>query len=262
MTGHFCADCRREYLQEELDRNPSGQRKCSACGSKRVDVEVHPPTIVAKAQVGTPSIMITTHLWTTWMGIAIDQAHAALQARQEALNGSSDSWSGHLTQEFNAAIVAVAGSAHALDALYGSAAVPASIRAPFLGKGTKRHGKIREALKAIYNTGPVNTFWNREFEWLFELRDAAAHAEEKPRPPVSHPLGTNTAYEQVAYSAESALRAASFALSVLRRCADFPRPTVSESVAWASAHRRAVDDLEQRWNSQTNTIGVNPTSTS
>ena len=75
------------------------------------------------------------------------------------------------------------------------------------GRGTKRHGKIREALKQVFDTGQVNTKWLADFDWLFDLRDAALHAEEKPRPPVPHPLGTNTARENVDYSIESAERA-------------------------------------------------------
>jgi hypothetical protein len=81
-------------------------------------------------------------------------------------------------------------------------------------EGTKRHGKIREALKQVFDTGPVNHEWVSEFGWLFDLRDAAAHAEESPKTPVRHPIGTDTAPEQVDYSVESAERAVAFALGL------------------------------------------------
>jgi hypothetical protein len=55
-----------------------------------------------------------------------------------------------------------------------------------------------------------------EFEWLFDLRDAAEHPEESPKLSVPHPLGTNTTPEQVDYSMESATKAVESALSVLR----------------------------------------------
>jgi hypothetical protein len=80
-------------------------------------------------------------------------------------------------------------------------------------------------------------------DWLFDLRDAALHAEEKPRPPVSHPLGTNTAWENVDYSIESAERAVDLAVSVLKWCVDHPRPNVTDAVAWAGANRASVQEL-------------------
>lgn len=62
-------------------------------------------------------------------------------------------------------------------------------------------------LKHVFDTGPMNNRWVSEFEWLFDLRDAALHAQEKPRPLVPHPLGTGAAQEDVDYSVESAERA-------------------------------------------------------
>ena len=52
-----------------------------------------------------------------------------------------------LNDEFEAAIVAVAASAHALDALYGSAVIPQSVRAQWRHLSSSREGHIREALK-------------------------------------------------------------------------------------------------------------------
>lgn len=120
------------------------------------------------------------------------------------------------------------------------------------GDRTKRHGKIREALKHVFLTGPVNTAWVDHFEWLFDLRDAAAHAEERPRSPIAHPLGTNTAPEQVHYSMESAVVAVELALSVLRWCVDHPRPSVPDAVQWAAVNQSTVDELERVWADEPN----------
>jgi hypothetical protein len=182
------------------------------------------------------------------MRIAIEHARAADRARMEAARERASSeisqWMG---REFEASLVAVAASAHALDALYGSTVIPASIRAEWKEKGTKRHGKIREALKRVFSTGPVNTEWVKQFGWLFDLRDAAAHAEESPKAPADHPLGTRTAPEYVEYSTESATRAVTFVLSVLRWCIDHPKADISASVDWTKAHRTTVENLEEQW---------------
>lgn len=70
-------------------------------------------------------------------------------------------------------MVAVAASVYALDTLYGSTVIPPEVRALRAGKRTRRPGKIREALKQIFGYGAVNSQWVTEFEWLFDLRDAA-----------------------------------------------------------------------------------------
>ena len=144
-----------------------------------------------------------------------------------------DNW---LRREFDTSLVAVAASAHALDALYGSTAIPDSIRAQRSKNRTKRHGKIREALKAVFITGAVNSTWTTEFRWLFELRDAAAHTEEKPKPTMPHPLGQHIAPEHVHYSTESADRATSFALSVITWCINNPRRNLAPTPCCGAQH--------------------------
>src|SRR5439155_21838497 len=131
------------------------------------------------------SILITSNLWYSWMKVAIERMHTARAARAAAAVPGipSNEISTWMSREFQASLVAVSASAHALDALYGSTVVPQAVRDMWKGKGTKRHGKIREALKQIFDTGQVNTKWVADFDWLFDLRDAALHAEEKPRPP-------------------------------------------------------------------------------
>jgi hypothetical protein len=195
--------------------------------------------------VSTPSILITTCLWPTWMRIAIDRARVASHARTEAAkdrpHNETAEW---MRIEFEASVVAVAASAHALDALYGTTVIPPAVRAHWNEKGTRRHSKIREALKQVFVTGVVNSEWATELKWLFGLRDAAAHATERPKPPVPHPLGTNTAPEQVDYSTESATKAVDLALSVLRWCVDHPRPNLADAVQWAEVNKPTVSQLE------------------
>ena len=172
-------------------------------------------------------VSINNHLWATWMKIAIEQAQRAHQARGRLASypwspeqSPSPEWIAMLEQEFQTSLVAVTASALALDALYG-AAISKQLRGSW--EDTGRAGRVQESLKRTFETGPVNNHWATEFKWLFARRDAGVHAEEEPQPSARHSLGMNLSPEYVHYSVESAERAVAFALSVLRRCVDFPR---------------------------------------
>jgi len=195
-------------------------------------------------------VSINNHLWSTWMKTAIEQAQRARQARGRLAShprsrdqSPSAEWIALLEQEFQASLVAVTASALALDALYG-AAISQQLRGS-RSKRAQRAGKIHELLKDAFDTGPVNKYWAAEFKWLFAQRDAAVHPEEKPQPSDRHPLGMNLSPEYVQYSVEPAERAVAFALSVLRRCVDFPRTGSQEAAAWALRARSKVEELEQ-----------------
>jgi hypothetical protein len=154
-----------------------------------------------------------------------------------------------LNEEFNSSIVAIAASAHALDALYGSELLkPHRPQKPHQQKssGPPRHSQIRETLKAVFNTGKVDKGWALEFKWLFELRDAAAHAEEKPNPPAMHPVGTSTSVGNINYSVEHAERATKLAISVFRWCADHPRINNPLAVTWSKNAKSIVENFESQ----------------
>ena len=244
---HFCADCAYEYDEATAQAIPSGQVRCPNCGSARISANALAETAEVVVTAYDASIVITIHLWLTWLRIAIQRAKEARSARVQIMSSGGQGAGSWMQQEFEASVVAVAASAHALDALYGSVGIPQSVRNQWKQTGTKRHGKIREALKRVFDTGPVNQQWVDEFDWLFELRDAALHAEEAPKKPVPHPTGTNTAQEQVDYSVESAERAVELALSVFRWCVDHPRTNLPEAVQWANTTRTTIEELEQHW---------------
>src|SRR5881397_528781 len=50
----------------------------------RVNVEAHAGVAEVVETAESASIQITTHLWQSWVSIAIDRAHAARRARTEA----------------------------------------------------------------------------------------------------------------------------------------------------------------------------------
>jgi predicted nucleic acid-binding Zn-ribbon protein len=251
-VAHLCTECGYKYPKVEFQATPPDQRQCPDCGSARINASVCAVVAVgAVVSVSTPSILMTTHLWPTWMRIAIDHARAACDARTEVVKGGLNNETAEWMRiEFEASVVAVAASAHALDALYGSTVIPPEVRTLWAGKRTRRPGKIREALKLVFVTDAVNSQWVTEFEWLFVLRDAATHAEESPKSSVPHPLGTNTAPEQVDYSMENATKAVELALSVLRWCVDHPRRDLADAVQWAEVNKPTMAKLETEWTGQ------------
>jgi hypothetical protein len=118
--------------------------------------------------------------------------------------------------------------------------IPAAAR----NHGQDRPGKIREAIKRTFYTGPVNTPWVAEFSKLFDLRDAAVHAGESPSVPELHPVAGYTAKETVTYSTETAEHFVDFTLYVFRWCIDHPRPG---SAVWATGVASLISELEQQW---------------
>jgi len=251
--AHFCKDCGHEYDDAALKATSASERRCPVCGSGRVSVYVKAGAAVARAVVPAPSILLTASLWIAWLSIAIERAQAARRVRGEmvSLRDQGGNAADLLSGEFEASIVALAASAHALDALYGSTVVPQSVRDQWRNSSSGREGHIREALKCVFNTGKVNTPWVTEFGWLFDLRDFAVHPPEEAEPPEPHPVVGNTSAVYVRYSCESADRAASFALSVFRWCVDNPRQTIPGAMEWATQMRPIVEQLEARWRGRT-----------
>jgi predicted nucleic acid-binding Zn-ribbon protein len=244
--AHSCAECGHAYDDTVSEAGTASDRCCPECGSDRVNASVAPATVEARTTVPTPSILLTAHLWITWLRVAIERAQQARRVREEMVRRRDQGANAAelLNDEFEASIVAVAASAHALDALYGSAAIPQSVRAQWRHSSSSREGHIREALKGVFDTGRVNTPWVTEFGWLFDLRDSAAHAREEAKSPQPHPIVGNTSQEYVTYSAESAEPAVEFALSVFRWCVDHPRPALSVATQWATAMRPVIEELE------------------
>lgn len=145
-----------------------------------------------------------------------------------------------------ASMIAVSGSAHAIDALYGTIreqiAVPPELSESWERNRTARRDRILETLKLGFDLGNV-TGWVAEFEWLFGLRDAAVHHEAEFGESVPHPSGrTNVVKEGADYSVESARRAIDLALDVLARCLTRPK---RELTVWASKHEPIVETLRE-----------------
>lgn len=254
--GHSCAECGYRNPDDVIEQTVPEERRCPQCGSRRVSAEAPAGhAAVSVTAYGPEKIAVAARLWPRWASIAIARALAARVAREQAVAATDPTTeSSLLNEEFDAALVAVSATAHTLDAFYGSV-VPATRRAAWRANRTKRRTAIHEGLKLVFATGPRNAAWGNEFKWLFCLRDASVHHEEKPRETVPHPSrDTHTGPEYADYSTESADRAVRLMLDVLRWCVDNPRakapttgPQAPTADQWARDNEPAVAILENRW---------------
>ena len=144
---------------------------------------------VATDSVGTPGILITHHLWTDWTLIASERLVSAQAARGkvEEARETGDNWAAEFEKEQRASLVAVAGSAHALDALYGALS-QISGSPSISGDRPSRHQYIREAIGNCYKLSNDEAKTLRtDMSWLFELRDSAVHYKEGAKAFEPHP---------------------------------------------------------------------------
>lgn len=188
---------------------------------------------------GAVSFTITTHVWIWWTRIAIEQERIARDARAYALEAkpSGEGFGEALLRESHASMIAVSAAAHALDAVYGS--IKSRVAS---GTADRRPMRILEALRSgIELRGREGGGgWAKEFEWLFDLRDAAIHFEEEDRPPVPHPAGTSGGVVSATYTVEAAGRAIDFLLEVLTMLVEKPRPALAD---WPESYGKSVRTL-------------------
>jgi hypothetical protein len=191
------------------------------------------------------TITMSYALWLQWGEIAVEREGSARAARAElvAQHHHGQTYSPALYDEFLAAIVAISAAAHALDALYGQL-ITTAIKSAGPKTGAGREAHIRECLKRRFHTGKRDQHWVAEFGWLFSLRDAAVHAEERPLPGVPHPSGVcNSGQMNADYSADTAMRAVDLLVDVLTTCVDNPKPQDKEAEIWATRYNPATQNL-------------------
>jgi hypothetical protein len=190
-------------------------------------------------------ILISYALWGQWGEIAVEREGMARAARAElvAQHRHGQEPAPAMLTELLASMVAISAAAHALDALYGQLVTP-DIKMAGPRDDKRREAHIRECLKRRFDTGKRDLEWVSGFQRLFDLRDAAVHAEEKPLPAVPHPSGVSNAGQVNAdYSAEEAVKAVDLMLDVLNTCVQNPKPSDAEAKAWAVSHWRAVGTI-------------------
>jgi hypothetical protein len=192
-------------------------------------------------------IKIQTRLMLHWARISVEQerlareGRAALAEQAEEARRRGEDLHLELDREMHPAMIAVAGAAHALEALYGEIrglVQPESVEA---WERVRQHGRWAEVQGALvlgFEVEPER--WHSELGHLFKLRNDVVHPKTALKEAKQHPLGVNTAPEYVAYSAEGAARVVALLLDVLTTCVDVPREPLRE---WADVARAAVKAL-------------------
>ena len=188
-----------------------------------------------------PTIHLSTPFWLYWSEISVESEHSAWLHRVAANSASPGP---AMIEETKASMIALTGSAHALDAFCGKFAD--DIMPPKLldnwrkGRGN-RPRQIDHALRQGFDVS--DQAWQDDIIWLFrDRRNPALHHAEKTNETVEHPLGTRTAPEMVAYSAEATSRAVDLLLDVLDKCSAAPKPA---SAKMANGMRYQVEGLSQ-----------------
>jgi hypothetical protein len=109
---------------------------------------------------------------------------------------------------------------------------------------TGRPERILETLKIGFQVGTSQAQWKLDFDWLFDLRDAAVHYSSQAAPTVAHPgLPTNVSPESADCVTEAADRAVAVMFDVFEKCVFSPKPALPDLVAWATAMRPTIDAL-------------------
>lgn len=223
---------------------------------ERRDAVVTPATIHSTARVNPVRIFIRPHLWPTWAEIAIDEMADARVARQEMKRAAEEPGKQGLGEllgkELKASLVSIAAASHSLDALYGvlvEMVVEPELREKWREKrvsgkkGPPRHRQVYETIRrAVVADAETLKRWTADFEWLFDLRDAAVHHKEEAAQAVPHPSGTTSSSEiYLSYCVETAGRAVDLLLEVLTQVVTSPRPNRADVVKWAGDMTAIVD---------------------
>jgi hypothetical protein len=189
------------------------------------------------------SIAMRTRMMLHWAQIAVEQEHLARRARRELERQHAADESPSLRKELRPAMIAVAASAHALDALYAELAELVGPETLATWETSRRGGRWAEIAAILELSFVVDVDpWRPRLKTLFvERRNPVVHPKANLKPVVKHPaLPSNVAAEYVTYSVESAQESLDLLLEILSTCAESPRPALEE---WAKDARRPIEEL-------------------
>jgi hypothetical protein len=217
----------RRRLAEEFAAERRAQREADIALGKR-----SPSTGVAVRQT----------MWLHWLKIAVENEMVARRCFKELIaHPASDP----LGCEFRASVVAVAASAHTIEALFGEI----KYLIPPQPRRDKRHSQLRHAFRTSLGiSDPEDAKLADELAWLFSSRDSAIHPYTELLPTEQHPSGINAGVEHSLFNAVTSGRAVDTAMTVIQFAATTRNPNhwierwVAERVTSALG---MVSDLQQ-----------------
>jgi hypothetical protein len=141
-----------------------------------------------------PIAKVGLNLAAKWFQIAADGERDAwaARAREEEIGDPYDlpAFGDALDAELRAGLVAIAGAAFSIDAVYGLVVdlLPEDAR-PRFAEGTPRVARIVETLKVALDLGKRQHEWQKAIPALFKLRDPAVHHDGAFYETAPHPVG-------------------------------------------------------------------------
>jgi hypothetical protein len=177
-----------------------------------------------------PGVSIRMHriMWATWLEVAVEHE---LEAQEAFLEITHQSEGDALVREFRASLLAVAATAHAIEALFGDIKylIPPQSR-----KGGSDQ-RLRRAFRVAFGVPDRdNQRLAEELAWLFERRDFAVHPYTEAETPRQHPAGVNTGTEHSSFNAVTSCRAVGVAMDILEFAERPPAPHGHRIERWAS----------------------------
>jgi hypothetical protein len=217
--------------------------------SERRDATVHAVPATASGEMAMPiAVLLTSNFDVKWFQISLEHERAALDARDRAIaaaDGSSEMGAA-FDDELKAAMVAIAASAFAIDAMYTK--LSDMLDPADRPRASDRVGFIVETLKAALELGKRGHAWQSSIPGLFEQRDELVHFRGKPYESRMHPTGKSAvSRENVTYTAEAMTSAVDLAFEVLTTAYQSPRKKHAALVEWSqsAAHVPALLENER-----------------
>jgi hypothetical protein len=210
-------------------------------------------TAAARADVPTPTIVVTAHMWITWAELAIEHEREAKAARQAMLelHAKGGNFAPEMGRETAEGLLAVCSAAFAMDALVNvwmqlviDQATLAKWMAPNGKKG--KTGQVEQVLRKLCRDSKTAIDLKDRWKVVFAQRGGAVHFFEKPGPTVPHPSGiTNAAEVHVTYGQENATAAVDLMMETLSAVVSASNPDLA---SWVAGMNQTVVALRAKRN--------------
>jgi len=188
---------------------------------------------------------IRTRPMIRWAEVAIEHERLAREAREQLVSDHAAGRTLDLASELRAAMVALAASAHSLDALYAELAELVGPETVAKWDERRRGGRGAQVAAVLELSVDVDVAELRpRLKRHFERRDTAVHPRRKSSKPESHPglPAVAVAREYHDYSVETANESVDLLLDVLMACVESPKPAVEQ---WAKDARGSIERLQE-----------------
>ncbi len=215
------------------------------------DARVQAETVMARASVPPPTIVITVHMWITWAELAVEHEREALTARQAMLDlqAKGGNFAVELGRETGESLLAICSAAFAMVALVGVWArlvmdpqTVAKWESP--AERINMVGRTEQVLRRSCKDAETAIDLTNRWSVVFGQRGGAVHFSETPGPAVPHPAGIgNVAEVHLTYSQETATVAVDLLIETLSEVESASKPQLAD---WVGGMAHVLDSLRTK----------------